>query len=253
MIQLVANGLTQHRHLSFGVFTHGFGWMYGFMPVFYRIESFPAVITMTCMTSSTTVPNQDALATMATDLTGTSDRAAVITAAAHIDAALTDALVCRMAEPREKEKDELFDPGKPIGDLGAKIDLARRMSIIDEDFAEALHCVRRIRNEYAHVWLMGHLSAGKQGKAFSRLVKLVNETEPVGIGFGMVEATRAAFLSAAFHLAAKLIPLKNRSLVGVVPKPMPLRALPFDEGFLKQTAHEAKLTPPPSQSAAGSP
>ena len=38
----------------------------------------------------------------------------------------------------------------PLGSFRSRIDVAYRLSLVDEAFARALHLVRRIRNDFAH-------------------------------------------------------------------------------------------------------
>lgn len=77
------------------------------------------------------------------------DRTAVILGAARLDVALEAALRAIMRH-HPGGQDNLFDSERPLGTLSAKIALAFRLGVIDEDTEHALQVVRKIRNEFAH-------------------------------------------------------------------------------------------------------
>ena len=79
------------------------------------------------------------------------DRAAVVLGAARLDVAPEAALRSLMSHhPDGQDKDNLFDPDRPLGTLSAKIALAHRLDVIDQDVEHALQIIRKIRNEFAH-------------------------------------------------------------------------------------------------------
>lgn len=78
-----------------------------------------------------------------------SDRAAVILGAAKLDIQLYQLLVKHLRTPASSN-DELFDGDAPLGSFSAKINMAYRLGLIDEEFTRALHLIRRIRNSFAH-------------------------------------------------------------------------------------------------------
>lgn len=82
-------------------------------------------------------------------LAAESERAAVVMGAARVEVALEHMLKAVM-RPASGTNDELFDPDQPIGTLSAKIRLAFRLGIIDDDFSRRLHVLRRMRNDFAH-------------------------------------------------------------------------------------------------------
>jgi hypothetical protein len=77
------------------------------------------------------------------------DRAAVVLGAARLDVALEAALRCLMST-HPNGQDNLFDPDRPLGTLSAKIALAHRLGVIDQDVEQALQIIRKIRNDFAH-------------------------------------------------------------------------------------------------------
>ena len=77
------------------------------------------------------------------------DRAAVVLGVARLDVAIEAALRSLMSHHPDGQ-DNLFDPDRPLGTLSAKIALAHRLGVIDQDVEHALQIIRKIRNEFAH-------------------------------------------------------------------------------------------------------
>lgn len=81
-----------------------------------------------------------------------SDRAAIIIGAALLDEALLARLKARLAPSPERGDDELLEGhNAPCSHFSARIDLAFRVGAISSYARAALHLVRKIRNEAAHV------------------------------------------------------------------------------------------------------
>lgn len=80
---------------------------------------------------------------------GESDRAAVILGAAKLDLLLYQVIQQHLA-PSVSSKDELLDGDSPLGTFSAKIMIAYRLGLIDQEFTRSLQFVRRIRNSFAH-------------------------------------------------------------------------------------------------------
>jgi hypothetical protein len=76
-------------------------------------------------------------------------RGAVLVGVARVDAALEHLLQAVMA-PATDSRDGLFLPDRPLGSLGAKVTLARRLGLIDPGVERALHGLRKLRNAFAH-------------------------------------------------------------------------------------------------------
>ena len=76
-------------------------------------------------------------------------RGAVLVGVARVDAALEHLLQALMT-PATAKGDGLFLPDRPLGSLGAKVALARRLGLIDAGAERALHALRRLRNAFAH-------------------------------------------------------------------------------------------------------
>lgn len=77
------------------------------------------------------------------------ERATVVLAAAHIDAAL-EALLKTVLIPPNRNTDPLFDTDRALGTVSAKIELASRLGLIGHSFEHSLQMLRRIRNDFAH-------------------------------------------------------------------------------------------------------
>jgi hypothetical protein len=52
--------------------------------------------------------------------------------------------------PATDKKDGLFLPDRPLGSLGAKVALARRLGLIDPAVERGLNALRKLRNAFAH-------------------------------------------------------------------------------------------------------
>ncbi len=98
-----------------------------------------------------------------------SDRAAVILGAAKLDLGLRD-LLARKLLPNPSGQDELLDTDKPISSFSARINLAYRLGLIDKQFANWLHLIRRIRNDFAHEAVGADLGSGSHRDRVKELV-----------------------------------------------------------------------------------
>jgi hypothetical protein len=96
-------------------------------------------------------------------------RGAVLVGVARVDAALERLLQAVMAPDTERD-DRLFRPDSPLGSLGVKVALARRLGLIDEPVEQALHSLRRVRNAFAHSTASASLAdsahAGRLAQAY---------------------------------------------------------------------------------------
>jgi hypothetical protein len=88
-------------------------------------------------------------ATLVASLALEGQRALVIAGAARLDLAL-ERLLKRAMRPLAGGSDNLFDVDRPLGTFAAKIALAHRLNLINDDVEHALQLVRRIRNDFAH-------------------------------------------------------------------------------------------------------
>lgn len=78
-----------------------------------------------------------------------SDRAAVILGASKLDQLLGMTLEKHLL-PCTTSTDQLFSNNGPLGNFSSKIDFSYRLGLIDNQFCNSLHLVRRIRNSFAH-------------------------------------------------------------------------------------------------------
>ena len=76
-------------------------------------------------------------------------RGAVLVGVARVDAALEHLLQAVMASEGIK-RDGLFLPERPLGSLGAKVALAHRLGLIDDQVERSLSVLRKLRNAFAH-------------------------------------------------------------------------------------------------------
>ena len=99
-------------------------------------------------------PSPDAAAataarTIALQMLEERGRGAVLVGVARVDTAIEHLLQAVMT-PGDDRRDSLFQPDRPLGSLGAKVALARRLGLIDEPVEKALHALRKLRNAFAH-------------------------------------------------------------------------------------------------------
>jgi hypothetical protein len=96
-------------------------------------------------------------------------RGAVLVGVARVDAALEHLLQALMA-PVPNRGDGLFLPDRPLGSLGAKVALARRLGLIDAPVERALSALRKLRNAFAHSTASASLAdsahAGRLAQAY---------------------------------------------------------------------------------------
>lgn len=78
------------------------------------------------------------------------DRAVVIMGAANVDSLLKSLLERSMLPRLNRKSDELLDGDSPLSSFSAKIKTCYRIALIDREFAQALHTLRKIRNDFAH-------------------------------------------------------------------------------------------------------
>ncbi len=118
-----------------------------------------------------------------------SERASVILAVARIDSDL-EKLLKHVLYPKSSSSDNLFDSERPLSAFSAKIALAGRLGVIDDELESALHILRRIRNEFAHEIEASTLSSDRNRDRLAELVKRFEHTDLYkrGIELGIGEA-----------------------------------------------------------------
>ena len=92
----------------------------------------------------------DCFSVIIEQLSAESDRGSVILAAAWADELVTELLAAFLCDPLNG-KEQLLKVGGPIGDLGAKIDLAYRLGLMRVSAHRSLNLLRRLRNDFAHL------------------------------------------------------------------------------------------------------
>jgi hypothetical protein len=117
-------------------------------------------------------------------------RGAVLVGVARVDAALEHVLQALMA-PAPSRGDGLFLPDRPLGSLGAKVALARRLRLIDAPVERALSTLRKLRNAFAHSAESASLADPAHS---SRLAEVVAEARnnPVWVPLETVLAAQPA-------------------------------------------------------------
>jgi DNA-binding MltR family transcriptional regulator len=105
-----------------------------------------------------------------------SDRAAVILGTAKLDFLLYQLLGSFMVASYSNE-DPLFENDGPLSTFSARINLSYRLGLVDEEFAKALHLVRKIRNDFAHDIKDSQLSNPPHKERIQALTLLFKHTE----------------------------------------------------------------------------
>lgn len=78
-----------------------------------------------------------------------SERASVILGSSKIDFLLREILVLHFI-PIARSDDDLLDSEKPLGSFSSRINMCYRIGLLDSEFCNILHLVRKIRNNFAH-------------------------------------------------------------------------------------------------------
>lgn len=100
-------------------------------------------------TDSSTVAVAQAAQQIALQMLEERGRGAVLVGVSRVDAAL-EHLLQAMMQPPAREVDNLFQPDRPLGSLGAKVMLASRLGLIDAEVERSLNALRKLRNSFAH-------------------------------------------------------------------------------------------------------
>lgn len=113
--------------------------------------------------------DMDALTAFLEDFHKESDRAVAIVGAAKCDLLLFQ-LLQRALLPCTGNRDELLEGDSPLGSFSARIQLAHRLGLIDDQYARALHILRRLRNGFAHEPASSALTAASHRDRVRELV-----------------------------------------------------------------------------------
>jgi len=98
-----------------------------------------------------------------------SDRAAVILGAAKIDDVLAQ-LIKKFLLPNVSSKDELMEDDGPISSFSARINIAYRLGLIDNELTRNLHLIRKTRNEFAHAAMGCKLDASPHRERVNEVI-----------------------------------------------------------------------------------
>jgi len=91
----------------------------------------------------------DALSEVLDELQHESDRGTAIVAAAVLDGLLKDLLLA-LFQNHDKEK-ECFSGNGPLATFSSRINLAYSLGIISKEEQRTLNCIRKVRNDFAHI------------------------------------------------------------------------------------------------------
>jgi len=102
------------------------------------------------MTAEARLRMAECFSSLAEELRGESDRGSVVLAAAWIDEQITCLIKSFLCTPLSGQE-RLLKIGGPVGDFGAKIELAYRLGLIRKETHRSLELFRRLRNDFAHL------------------------------------------------------------------------------------------------------
>jgi hypothetical protein len=102
-----------------------------------------------------------------------SERSAVVLGAERVNVSLESSLK-KFLRACPDNKDTLFSSDGALGTFSRKIELAYRLGLIDLKFKQALHLVRRLRNDFAHAITVEKLQDGAHANRVAALFDLMN-------------------------------------------------------------------------------
>lgn len=105
-----------------------------------------------------------------------SERAAVIVAAARVDVEL-EKLIKHVLKPHPGGSDPLLDSERPLGTFSARISMAYRLGLIDQDFEHSIQMLRKMRNDFAHHFEDESLSSPAQKSRLREMIKWAGQSE----------------------------------------------------------------------------
>ena len=145
-----------------------------------------------------------------------SDRAVVIVGVAKLDSLLYQILKKALL-PSPTSSDELFEgDNAPLFNFSSKIKLCSRLGVINKEFAECLHLIRKIRNNCAHQIDGCDLNSGSEK---DRVTTLVNRLKDYELFKGSKEilfpGKTGLLINFRVALALMIFCLETRILLGV--------------------------------------
>ncbi len=152
-----------------------------------------------------------------------SDRAAVVLGAARIDLLLKQLIEKGLLSRIKERQDGLLDG--PLWPLGARVMMAYRLGLIDEEFRRAIDLIRKIRNPFAH-YPDQHLDNEshcdrvrtlcipyQELKIFSEGVKIITQLKPemteIAAMFRVALALMIVRLERAIEETQQIVPSKT--------------------------------------------
>lgn len=88
------------------------------------------------------------------DIGGANDRSAAITACAFLDTGLAAAIASRFIPLSNTIRGDLFSEIGPLSSLRSKINIGYALGLYGKQTRADLHLARRVRNRFAHNWLI---------------------------------------------------------------------------------------------------
>ena len=156
------------------------------------------------------------------------DLAWTLVAVSKIDNILTDCIKTRLA-PSFTTVDKLLGTDRSASTLPSKIELAYRLGLIDKDFSDSLHTIRKIRNTFAHSDKEMHFADKPIADRLSSLyvsfhgTKVQEAIEEIVDGNSSISDLQKYFITAVVQMSSRLLALKTACTPIDFSKPMRLR------------------------------
>lgn len=162
---------------------------------------------------------KDRLIKVLTELLKESDRAVCVLAAAYLEELLGECIRKSLIAPHNPKEDWLLN--RTLSSLRNKIEMCYRLGLIDEKTVQALHEIRKLRNDFAHnTFLQGSLRVGAAKKRASlpdlesphhrnrinRIVQFAKDKKTYQEGLKHIgkQTARAKFLAAVVGIAIEI-------------------------------------------------
>jgi hypothetical protein len=104
------------------------------------------------------------------------ERALVIGGAARVELAL-ERLLKSVLLPCARDNDELFEANGPLSTVYAKIGMAHRLGLLDDNFERMLQLIRKIRNDFAHAAIPVNLSQSSHRDRLNEVKRCAQGTD----------------------------------------------------------------------------
>lgn len=143
-------------------------------------------------------------------LSESNDRTVVIVSSSLLDSALRDVLLRKFRQLDDEEIADLFDADSVLSTFSAKIKMAYALNICGPDIRDDLHCIREIRNAFAHSRIALSFDTTHVSNVCARLKFPKNMGLPANITLSENSPIKSRFLITVNSLTLTLDDLNSR-------------------------------------------